>query len=38
MILFFYSNFLAAILKIADLTVIGLYFSFYKNEDVSILY
>ena len=27
MILFFYSNFLAAILKMANLTVIGLYFS-----------
>ena len=27
MILFFYSNFLAAILKMADLTVIGKYFS-----------
>ena len=27
MILFFYRNFVAAILKMADLTVIGLYFS-----------
>ena len=27
MIFFFYSNFLAAILKMANLTVIGLYFS-----------
>ena len=27
MILFFYSNFLAAVLKMANLTVIGLYFS-----------
>ena len=49
MILLFYSNFLAAILKTANLTVIGLYFSletvifvfygkFPKNEDVSIFY
>ena len=37
MILFFYSNFLAAFLKMANLTVIGLYFR-YKNEDVSIFY
>ena len=47
MILFFYSNFLAAILKMVNLTVIGLYFSLdsripreisYKNEDISIFY
>ena len=47
MILFFYSNFLAAVLKMANLTVIGLYFSLetvilweisYENEDVSIFY
>ena len=46
MILSFHSNFLSAILKMANLTVIGLYFSFlrilreipYKNEDVSIFY
>ena len=47
MILFFYSNFLAAVLKMVNLTVIGLYFSLetvilweisYENEDVSIFY
>ena len=46
MILFFYSNLLTVILKMANLTVIRIYFSdfrilreiSYKNEDVSIFY
>ena len=44
MILFFYSNFLAAILKMPNLTVIGLYFSletvifaFYGNFFITMM-